>query len=53
MTRTNLRHLFRNKGSFIYNHELKKLEHMSETTLRGNFNYIQWIKKDLWKHALK
>ena len=53
ITRTNLRHLFRNKGNFIYNHKLKKWEHISETPLRGNFNHIQRIKKDLWKHALK
>ena len=31
MTRTNLRHLFKNKGNFIYNHKLKELGHMSET----------------------
>ena len=53
MTRTNLRHLFRNKGSFVYNFKLKKFEHMSNTPMRGNFHHIQWMKKDLWKYALK
>ena len=53
MTRTNLRHLFRNKGNFIYNNKPKKWEHMSETPLRGYFKHIQWIKSDLCKHALK
>ena len=53
MTRTNLRHLFRNKGSFVYNFKLKKFEHISNTPMRGNFYHIQWIKKDLWKYALK
>ena len=53
MTRTNLRHLFRNKGNFDYNYKLKKFEHMSNTPMRGNFYHIQLIKKDLWKHALK
>ena len=53
MTRTNLRHLFRNKGNFLYHNKLKKWEHMSETPLRDYFKHIQWIKKDLCKHALK
>ena len=53
MTRTNLKHLFRNKGNFVYNYKLKKFEHMSNTPMRGNFYHIQWIKKNLWKHALK
>ena len=28
MTRTNRRHLFKNKGNFVYNYKLKKYEHM-------------------------
>ena len=46
MTRTNLRHLFKNKGNFIYNYKLKKYKHMSETPVRGNFYHMQWIKKN-------
>ena len=53
MTRTNLRHLFKNKGNFIYNYKLKKCKHMSETPVRGNFYHMQWIKKELFKHDLK
>ena len=39
MTRTNCRHLFRKKGSFVYNnynYKLKKYEHMSETPMPGD-----------------
>ena len=53
MTRTNRRHLLRNKGNFVYNNKLKKYEHMSETPVRGDFYYLQLIRKDLFKHALK
>ena len=53
MTRTNLRHLFKNKGNSIYNYKLKKFEHISETPVRGNFHHMQSIKKELFKHELK
>ena len=53
MTRTNHRHLFRNKGNFVYNYKLKMYEDMSETPMRGDFYYLQSIKKDLFKHALR
>ena len=53
MTRTNRRHLLRNKGNFVYNYKLKKYEHMSQTPMRGDFYYLQSIKKRLWKYALK
>ena len=53
MTRTNRRHLFRNKDNFGYNYKLKKYKHMSETPMRGDFYFLQSIKKDLLKHALK
>ena len=46
MTRTNRRYLFKNKGNFVYNYKLKKYEHMSETPMRGDFYYLQSIKKD-------
>ena len=46
MTRTNRRHLFKNKGNFVYNYKLKKYEHMSETPMCGDFFYLQSIKKD-------
>ena len=45
MTKTNRRHLFRNKGNFVYNFKLKRYEHMSQTPMRGNFHYLQSIKK--------
>ena len=50
MTRTNLRHLLKNKDNFIYIYKLKKFEHMSETPVRGNFYHMQSIKKELFKH---
>ena len=53
MTRTNHRHLFRKKGNFVYNYKLKMYEDMSETPMRGDFYYLQSIKKDLFKHALR
>ena len=46
MTRTNRRHLFKNKGNFVYNYKLKKYEYMSETPMHGDFFYLQSIKKD-------
>ena len=30
MTRTNLRHLFRSKGNFVYNYKLKKFEQIRQ-----------------------
>ena len=53
MTRTNLRHLFKNKGNFIYNYKLKRFEHMSETPVWGSFYHMQSIKKEIFKHELK
>ena len=53
MTRTNRRHLFRNKGNFVYNYKLKKYEHMSKTPMRGDFQFLQSIRKDLFKHDLR
>ena len=46
MARTNCRHLFKNKGNLVYNYKLKKYKHMSETPMRGDFYYLQSIKKD-------
>ena len=34
MTWTNRRHLFKNKGNFVYNYKLKEFEHMSKTPLQ-------------------
>ena len=53
MTRTNRRHLFKNKSNFVYNHKLKKYEHMSKTPMRVGFKFLQPIRKDLFKHALR
>ena len=36
-----------------YNYKLKKYEHMSKTPMRGDFKYLQSIRKDLFKHALR
>ena len=36
MLRTNYRHLFKNRGNFVYNYKLKKYEHMSKTPMRGD-----------------
>ena len=53
MTRTNCRHLFKNKGNFIFNYKLKKYEHFSETPMRYDYYRLQEIKKGLIKYALK
>ena len=53
MTRTNLRHLLKNKDNFTYIYKLKKFERMSETPVRGNFYHMQSIKKELFKHELE
>ena len=53
MIQTRNRYLFKNKGNFVYNFKLKKYEHMSETPMRHNFEEIQDVKNDLWKHVLK
>ena len=53
MTWINRRHLFKNKGNFVYNHKLKKFEHMSKTQMCHDFHYLQTIRKDLFKDVLK
>ena len=53
MTRTNRRHLFKNKGNFVYNYKLKKYEHMSKTPMHYDFKSLQSIRKDLFKYALR
>ena len=53
MTRTNRRHLFKNKGNFVYNYKLTKCDHMSKTPMRGDFQFLQSIRKDIFKHALR
>ena len=53
MTRSNCRHLFRNKCNFVYNYKLKKYKHMSETPMRKDFYYLQPINRGLFKHVLK
>ena len=49
MTRTNCRHLFKNKGNLVYNYKFQKYEHMSETPMRGDFYYLQPTKKGLFE----
>ena len=53
MTLTNRRHLFKNKGNFVYNYKLKKFEHMSKTPMCHDYNYLQTIRKDLFKDVFK
>ena len=52
MTRTNCRHLFKNKGNFIFNYKLKKYEHFSETPMHYDYCHLQEIKKDYLNMAL-
>ena len=52
MTQTRMRHLFKNKGNFVYNYKPTKYEHMSETPIQYNFKEIQDMKKELWQHSL-
>ena len=53
MTHNRFRHLFKNKGNFVYNFKLKKYEHMNKTPMHHEFKYMQEIKKELWQHVLK
>ena len=52
MTWTNRRHLFKNKGNFVYNYKLKKFEHMSKTSMCNDYCYLQAIRKDLFRDIL-
>ena len=52
MTRTNCRHLLKNKDNLVYNYKLKKYEHMSKTPMRGDFYYLQSIKRDYLNMSL-
>ena len=53
MIQTRFRHLFKNKGKFVYNFKLKKYEQMNKTPMHHEFKYMQEIKKELWQHVLK
>ena len=53
MTWTYRRHLFKNKGNFVYNYKLKKFEHMSKTPMCHDYHYLQTIRKDLLKDVSK
>ena len=53
MTWINRRHLLKNKSNFVYNYKLKKFEHMSKTLMCHDYHYLQTIRKDLFKDALK
>ena len=37
MTWTNRRHLFKNKGKFVYNYQPKRFEHMSKTPMCNDY----------------
>ena len=49
ITLTNKRHLFKKKGNFVYNYNLKKFEHMSETPMRYDYDLLQQVRKDVLK----
>ena len=53
MTWTNRKHLFKNKGNFVYNYKLKKFEYMSKTPTCHDYHYLQIIRKDLFKDTFK
>ena len=53
MTWTNRRHLFKNKGNFVYNYKLKEFEHMSKTPMCNDYYYLQTIRKYLFRDVLK
>ena len=53
MTWTYRRHLFKNKGNFVYNYKLKKFEHMSKTPMCNDYYYLQAIRKDIFRDVLK
>lgn len=55
MTQYRDRFLFKNKGYFVYNHKLKKYEHMNGTPMHHNFKLMQQQFKEeyLFKNALK
>ena len=45
LTWTRQRCLFKNKGNFAYNYKLKKLEHIAETPMCFDWNYLQETKE--------
>ena len=53
LTFTRTRFLFKNKGDLVYNYKLKKFEHMSETPMYRDWNYLQQVKKDLLNNVQK
>ena len=53
MNWTRQRFLFKNKGNFIYNYKLKKFEHISQTPLKFEYDYLQRIKENSFTNVLK
>ena len=53
MTWTRPSFLFKNKGNFIYNYKLKKFEHISQTPLKFECDYLQRIKENSFTNVLK
>ena len=45
LTWTRQRCLFKNKGNSVYNYKLKKFEHMAETPMCFELNYLQDAKE--------
>ena len=53
LTTTNYRHLFKNKGKFVFNYKLEKYEHLSETPMRYDFYHLQNVKEKMQKNVFK
>ena len=53
MTWTNRRHMFKNKGDFVYNYKLKKFKHMSKTPMFNDYNYLQRVRKYFLENVSK
>ena len=43
MTQYDIRHLFKNQGNLVFNHQLKKYVHISETPMRHYFDYTELV----------
>ena len=53
MTWTNRRHMFKNKGDFVYDYKLKKFKHMSKTPMFNDYNYLQRVRKYFLENVSK
>ena len=44
MTQYSIRHLFKTQGNLVFNHKLKKYVQISETPMKGYFDYTELVK---------